>query len=55
MTQIFLPAMLAHSRKVVVEGLNGGKSVYEEARQTLFVKPEDETPGKRHGIVVSRH
>ncbi|RXW11189.1 hypothetical protein EST38_g14666 [Candolleomyces aberdarensis] len=54
-TEIYFPSQLAHSRKLLVQGLEpGDRYIYDEKRQTLFVKCRDtfETPGKRHRIVV---
>jgi hypothetical protein len=54
-TEIYFPSHLAHSRQLLVQGLEPGDQYhYDEKRQTLFVKCLDtlQTPGKRHRIVV---
>ncbi|KAH9474389.1 Ergosteryl-beta-glucosidase [Psilocybe cubensis] len=54
-TEIFLPSMLAHSRRVIVEGIKdqADEYQYDEKRQTLFVVMSDTTPGVKHRIRVS--
>ncbi|KAH8112810.1 glycoside hydrolase family 5 protein [Phellopilus nigrolimitatus] len=53
-TEIFLPAMLAHGRKVIVHGLEtGDEYAYDESLQTLSVRILDDSPGSRHRISVS--
>ena len=53
-TEIFLPSLLAHDRKVVVRGLSVKDSyIYDEPRQTLFVIANDSSPGKKYKITVS--
>lgn len=59
-TEIFLPSLIAHGRKVVVEGLDadaGDRYLYDEKRQTLFIVSPTSTPpsqGKKaHKIRVS--
>ncbi|PPQ71478.1 hypothetical protein CVT25_013388 [Psilocybe cyanescens] len=53
-TEIFLPSMLAHSREVIVEGLQkGDKYLYDEKRQTLFIVTEDTSAGRTHRVRVS--
>jgi len=52
-TEIFLPSLLTHDRKVVVRGLSVKDSyIYDESRQTLFVIAHDSSPGKIHKITV---
>lgn len=53
-TEIFLPSLITHGRKVVVEGLgpqDGHR--YDEHRQTLFIVARDTSPEKIHKIAVS--
>ncbi|KAF9804686.1 hypothetical protein IEO21_09289 [Rhodonia placenta] len=53
-TQIFLPSLLAHSRKIVVQGLKPeDRYRYDEARQTLTITTADLVPGERHSVTVS--
>jgi hypothetical protein len=53
-TEVFVPSLITHGRKVVVQGLAGNDSyVYDEARQTLFVVTADVSPGGKHEIRVS--
>ena len=53
-TEIFMPAMLSHSRNVVVEGLGPQDTFrHDEARQTLTVVAGKAAPGAVHRIVVS--
>ncbi|KZT63270.1 glycoside hydrolase family 5 protein [Daedalea quercina L-15889] len=52
-TEIFVPSMIAHDRKVVVEGLKqGDRYHYDESRQTLIIEPMALTPGRVHRIAV---
>ena len=53
-TEIFLPSLITHGRKVVVHGLDANDShVYDQSRQTLFIVARDSKPGKTHTIEVS--
>ncbi|KAL6302254.1 glycoside hydrolase superfamily [Sparassis latifolia] len=53
-TEIFMPSMLAHSRKVVIAGLHPQDSYhYDESRQTLTIIADDATPGVVHHVTVS--
>lgn len=53
-TEIFVPSFIAHGSKVVVLGLSRSDSyVYDEARQTLYIKTAEDTPGKVYNIQVS--
>ena len=46
-TEIFLPSFIAHGGKVVVLGLSHADSYeYDEARQTLYIRTTNDTPGK---------
>jgi hypothetical protein len=52
-TQIYIPSMIAHGRKVVVKGLQSGDvHRYVEELQTLFVTTRDGAPGSVHRIEV---
>ncbi|EIN14712.1 glycoside hydrolase [Punctularia strigosozonata HHB-11173 SS5] len=52
-TQIYVPSMVIHGRKLVVKGLRDGDTHrYVEELQTLFVTTEDTTPGSVHKLVV---
>ncbi|KAH9918833.1 uncharacterized protein B0H18DRAFT_1122807 [Fomitopsis serialis] len=51
MTEIYLPSMIAHDRKVVVEGLGpGNRYHYDESR--LSIEPTALTPGQIHRVSV---
>ena len=51
---MFLPAMLTRGRKVVVRGLKDGDTwKYDEARQTLYILPKDNSPGSEHLVDVT--
>ncbi|KAI0069139.1 glycoside hydrolase family 5 protein [Artomyces pyxidatus] len=53
-TEIFVPSMLTHGRKVVVRGLGPeDKYLYDENRQTLFVLLDSLVPGMVHKVTVS--
>ncbi|KAF9457906.1 glycoside hydrolase [Collybia nuda] len=53
-TEIFVPSMIAHGRKVIVEGLGPEDTHrYDERRQTLFIVARDTSPEKVHKIAVS--
>jgi hypothetical protein len=55
-TEIFVPSLITHGRKLVVSGLGAGdKYTYDEARQTLFIVTQDASSasGRMHKIVVS--
>ncbi|KAF8843464.1 glycoside hydrolase family 5 protein [Paxillus ammoniavirescens] len=53
-TEIYLPSLIAHGRKLVVEGLAPeDQYIYDESRQTLFVVQGDSAPGKIKKITVS--
>lgn len=53
-TEIFVPAMLAHGRRVIVQGLGpNDTSSYDISRQTLTVKAGDRAPGRIMRIIVS--
>ncbi|TFK32388.1 glycoside hydrolase [Crucibulum laeve] len=53
-TEIFVPSQLAHSRKLVVDGLGRDDSYrYDEKRQTLFIVSRDVAPEKVHHVTVS--
>ncbi|KAH9834996.1 glycoside hydrolase superfamily [Rhodofomes roseus] len=52
-TEIYVPSMIAHDRKVVVEGLASGDHYeYDESRQTLSIEPAALTPGHVHRVSV---
>lgn len=53
-TEIFVPSLITHGRKLVVLGLGAGdKYAYDEARQTLFVVTQDASSGRTHKITFS--
>jgi len=53
-TEIFVPSIITHGRKLVVSGLGtGDKYTYDEARQTLFIVTQDASSGRTHKIIVS--
>lgn len=53
-TEIFLPAMLTRGRKVTLRGLEGDDTwVHDEARQTLYILPKDNSPGSEHLIEIT--
>lgn len=53
-TEIFVPLIMTHGRKLVVLGLDAGdKYTYDKARQTLFIVTQDASSGRTHKIVVS--
>ncbi|KIJ16448.1 glycoside hydrolase family 5 protein [Paxillus involutus ATCC 200175] len=53
-TEIYVPSLIAHGRKLVVEGLAPeDQYIYDESRQTLFVVQGDSAPGKIKKIIVS--
>ncbi|KAI5119471.1 hypothetical protein M0805_007205 [Coniferiporia weirii] len=53
-TEIYVPSMLAHGRKVVVRGLEAGDEYdYDEARQTLTIRVLNDDAGARHRIIVT--
>ena len=53
-TEIFVPSFIAHGSAVVVQGLSNADSHhYDEARQTLYIRTADDTPGKIYHIKVS--
>ncbi|KAF7288945.1 Glycoside hydrolase family 5 protein [Mycena indigotica] len=52
-TEIFVPSALTRGRKVLVHGLTKeDRCLHDEARQTLFVVPADNSPGKRYAVRV---
>ena len=53
-TEIFVPSFTAHGSQVVVQGLGDSDSYeYDEARQTLYIRAGDSTPGRVYSIKVS--
>ena len=53
-TEIYIPSLIYHGRKLVVEGLApDDKYAYDESRQTLFVVQSDSSPSKTRKINVS--
>lgn len=53
-TEIYIPSLIYHGRKLVVEGLApDDKYAYDESRQTLFVVHSDSSPRKTREINVS--
>ncbi|KAH7907809.1 glycoside hydrolase family 5 protein [Hygrophoropsis aurantiaca] len=53
-TEIFVPSLLTHGRKLLVTGLEPqDRYIHDEARQTLFIVTKDTAPGKKHKVVVS--
>ena len=53
-TEIYIPSLIYHGRKLVVEGLApDDKYAYDESRQTLFVVQSDSSPRKTRKINVS--
>lgn len=55
-TEIYIPSLIYHGRKLVVEGLGpDDKHAYDEFRQTLFVVHSDSSPSKTRKINVSVH
>jgi hypothetical protein len=53
-TEIFVPSFIAHGGTVVVHGLSSADSyAYDEAHQTLYVRANDDTPGRVYNIKVS--
>lgn len=53
-TEIFYPSLLAQSRKLKVSGLEqGDQCVWDEQRQTVFIRCDVDTPGKIHRIEIS--
>ncbi|KAH7928854.1 glycoside hydrolase family 5 protein [Leucogyrophana mollusca] len=53
-TEIFVPSLITHGRKVVVDGLGPeDKYFHDETRQTLFIVTHDTSPGKRYKITFS--
>ena len=53
-TEIYIPSLIYHGRKLVVEGLlPDDKYAYDESRQTLFVVQSDTSPRKTRKINVS--
>ncbi|KIJ64803.1 glycoside hydrolase family 5 protein [Hydnomerulius pinastri MD-312] len=53
-TEIYLPSLITHGRKLVVEGLpSEDKYLYDESRQTLFIVQGDAASGKSRKITVS--
>jgi len=53
-TEIFVPLIMTHGRKLAVLGLDAGdKYTYDKARQTLFIVTQDASSGRMHKITVS--
>ncbi|KAG8216122.1 glycoside hydrolase family 5 protein [Butyriboletus roseoflavus] len=53
-TEIYIPSLIYHGRKLVVEGLApDDKYAYDKSRQTLFVVHSDSSPRKTRKINVS--
>ncbi|OCH85892.1 glycoside hydrolase [Obba rivulosa] len=53
-TEIYMPSMLAHGEKLVVQGLApDDEYAYDESRQTLTIELSELVPGKVHRIVVA--
>ena len=52
-TEIYFPSMIAHGRKVVVDGLGqGDRYHYDESRQTLSIEPVELVPGRCYRVFV---
>ena len=52
-TEIYFPSLIAHGRKVVVDGLGqGDRYHYDESQQTLSIEPAELVLGKLHRITV---
>ncbi|KAJ7059224.1 glycoside hydrolase [Mycena amicta] len=52
-TEVFIPSDLTRGRKVLVSGLGKeDRCQHDEARQTLFIVPADNAPGRRYKIHV---
>jgi Glycoside hydrolase family 5 C-terminal domain len=52
-TEIFVPAMITHGRKLVVRGLQTDDDyVYDIDRQTLFIITGNSQPGMNHKVIV---
>ncbi|KAH0831249.1 glycoside hydrolase family 5 protein [Lanmaoa asiatica] len=55
-TEIYIPSLIYHGRKLVVEGLAPDDNyVHDGSRQTLFVVQSDSSPKKTRKINVSVH
>ena len=53
-TEIYIPSLIYHGRKLVVEGLApDDKYAHDESRQTLFVVQSGSSPRKTRKINVS--
>ncbi|KAF8885813.1 glycoside hydrolase family 5 protein [Infundibulicybe gibba] len=52
-TEIFVPSLITHGRKVMVDGLGPlDQYHYDKSRQTLFIVAHDTAPGATHKIGV---
>jgi hypothetical protein len=53
-TEIFVPSLLAHGRKMIVNGLDmDDKYSYDEMRQTLYIVHHDHSADAVHTVRVS--
>lgn len=52
-TEVYFPSMIAHGRKVVVDGLGpDDRYHYDESRQTLSIEPAELVPGRSYRVSV---